>query len=377
MDRVAFALGWMMLALALGGALYALLSARAVRRFAQAKAPQPASFPDVTLLKPLHGAEEGLLANLESFCVQDYPGAVQIVFGVQDARDPAIAVVEALQAKYPAHAIVLAIGAPASGNPKIANLVSMMPHAVHEVLVHSDSDIAVTPDYLRIVIGALQTPGIGAVTCFYAGRAQDNLWSRLAAMGIDYQFLPNVIFATQAGVAAPCFGSTVALTRACLTAIGGFENFRGLLADDYEIGRAVRAQGHAIAYPPLVVGHDCPERSLSALFRHELRWARTIRGIDPKGHAGSFITHSFALGLIGTALAGGTLTALAALGAIVAARAYQMRSLDGLLKRPAPSFWLFPLRDMLSFVVFVSSFFVKQVDWRGRLYALHGSGDLA
>ena len=243
------------------------------------------------------------LDHLAGFCRQDYPAPVQIVFGVQAATDPAIAVVESLKAKFPAADIALVVGAPPEGaNPKIANLAGMTPHAKHGVLVLSDSDIGVPADYLRRVASALLAPGVGAVTCFYAGAPAESLWARLAAMGIGYQFLPNVAFAIGTGLATPCFGSTIALKASTLREIGGFESFRPHLADDYEIGRAVRGLGLRIAYPPLILDHACTETSLSELFRHELRWARTIRSIDPAGHAGSLVTHSLILALMGALL---------------------------------------------------------------------------
>lgn len=370
--------GWIVMAAALCGALYAIATVRALQKLANAPAPGASGFPDVTLLKPLHGAEGGLRENLETFCKQDYLGAVQILFGVQDEADPAIAVVEALKAEHEDIDIALSVGGRAdNANPKIANLIQMFVHAKHDVLILSDSDISVAPDYLKTVAGALAAPGIGAVTCYYFGSARETVWSRLAAMGIDYQFLPNTVFAVSSGFAAPCFGSTIALRRSLLADIGGFETFRTVLADDYEIGRAVRARGLGLAYPPMVVGHSCTEQSLGALFRHELRWARTIRGIDPLGHAGSLVTHSLVLGLTAALLLGFTWPSLAASGAIVAARLYQKRRIDRFLGRSGPSIWLLPWRDMLSFAVFVSSFFVTQVDWRGSRYRLSGSGELA
>ncbi len=371
------AAGWILMAMALCGALYVIVSLRALQKLAHETPASASHFPAVTLLKPLRGAESGLRENLESFCAQDYPGAVQIVFGVQDEADPAIAVVEDLKARTPRFDIALAVGAREDGsNPKIANLIGMFPHAKHDVLVLSDSDIGVAPDYLRKIVGALEEPGIGAVTCYYRGRARGNVWSRLAAMGID-RFLPNVVCAVSFRLAAPCFGSTIALKRSLLADIGGFEKFRNDLADDYEIGRSVRGAGLKLAYPPMVLSHSCNEQNFRELFRHELRWSRTIRGIDPLGHAGSLVTYILPLGLVAALLLGGSGPALVALGAIVAVRIYEERRIDRFLGRTGSSIWLFPLRDMLFFAVFVGSFFVKQVDWRGSRYRLSGSGELA
>src|SRR5258706_10075896 len=263
----ATALGWFLVACALIGACYAVASARAVERFFKTPGLMEADHPPVTVLKPLHGAEPGLAENLEGFCAQDYPSAVQIVFGVQDAKDPAIPIVKTLQERHPQLDLDLVIGTyRAASNPKIANLIAMFPHAEHEVLVLSDSDIGVTPHYLRNIVGALGQPEIGAVTCCYTGRTTSGFWSKMSAMGIDYQFLPSVLYGVGIGLAAPCFGSTIAVRKSVLAEIGGFAAFGERLADDYEIGRAIRARGHRIAMPPMVVTHATNEDNATELF---------------------------------------------------------------------------------------------------------------
>ena len=158
--------------------------------------------------------------------------------------------------------------------------------------------------YLRSIVGALAQPGVGAVTCCYTGRASARFWSRMSAMGIDYHFLPAVLYGVGIGLATPCFGSTIAVRKSVLAEIGGFAAFGERLADDYEIGRAIRARGYRIALPSFVVTHSSNEDSAGDLFRHELRWARTIRAIDGLGHMGSLITHPVPLAILGALLLG-------------------------------------------------------------------------
>jgi ceramide glucosyltransferase len=369
--------GWIVTAAALAGALYSLFSAHSLSNALHAPNPQPPDFPAVTLLKPLYGAEAGLEARLSEFCAQDYPAPVQIVFGVQAADDAAVAVVNAVKAKYPALDTALVVGTPRdNANPKIANLTFMVSAAKHGIVVVSDSDIGVPRDYLRHVVSALRKPGIGVATCYYAGAPNSGLWARLTAMGIDYQFLPNAAFAVGAGLGAPCFGSTIALETATLRNIGGFEAFLAKLADDYEIGRTVRGLGLGIAYPPIVLTHACTEKSIGEMLRHELRWARTIRGIDPVGHAGSLVTHPLALSLLGALMLGPTPESLTVIGVALGARTVQKLWIDRILARQGPPLWLIPLRDMLSFAVFVGAYFTKQVDWRGLRYRVDSGGDL-
>ena len=373
------ALGWLStlcLAAAGLGCLYMLAAAVLVGRFARSSIPAPAAFPSVTILKPLHGDEPGLFENLASFCAQDYPGPVQIVFGVQDPADPAVAVVERLAAAFPDKALDLVIEArPQGANRKVANLINMAPSIRHEVVVLADSDMRAPPDYLVRVVAALQQPGVGLVTCLYHGvPVSDQFWPRLSALAIDTHFLPNVIVGLSLGLARPCFGSTIALRRTTLDDIGGFAAFADLLADDYAIGAAVRAVGHAVAIPAFTVGHACPERSARALWRHEIRWARTIRSVDPAGYAGLAITHAFPLGLLG-ALAGrpGALIVAAAAIACRIALCMRIERAFGLQRHPR---WLVPLRDLLSFAVFVWSFFGLAVSWKGSDYRVKSDGTL-
>jgi ceramide glucosyltransferase len=359
-------------ALALVAACYALMSAAFADRYAQTDETAVVN-PAVTLLKPLHGEEPLLERNLESFFVQDYSAPVQIVFGVADEDDKALAAVETLRARYPAADIAVAINARRLGvNPKASNLANMMSAARHDILIASDADIAVPRDYLMRLTRALARPGTGAVTCLYTGIAATGFAAQLSAMGISYHFLPNVVSGTALGLARPCFGATIALRRETLEAIGGFERLAGYLADDYELGRAVRALGLAVAIPTFAVRHSCAEPNLVSWFAHELRWARTIRAVDPAGYVGSFITHAIPLGLLGAIFSGFTLLSLLVLVAGVAARGVLKRRIDRIFGAPAGPFWLLPLRDVLSFAVFPVSLFGRRVEWRGeRLSALN------
>ena len=369
--------GWIALALSLAGAIYAVMCTLALHWILRSADENSSIFPPVTMLKPLCGAEHGLLANLESFFTQDYPTPNQIVFGVHDATDPAIEVINDLQKKYPNADVALAISPIIDDcNPKIINLIGMLPHAKHDILVLSDSDIKAPTNYLRKVVSALDTPGVGAATCLYAGHAAGNLWSSLSAMGINYQFLPSAAFTIVTGFLAPCFGSTIALKTSVLREIGGFDPFRKYLADDYEIGRAICALGYRLAYPPILLTHACAEGSARELFRHELRWARTIRSINWAGHAGTVMTHIIFLGLLGAWLLALPIYAFEIFCIIVAARIFQKIWVDRALKQKGPSLRLLFRRDIFSFAVFLCSFFSERVSWRGAHYHLRAGGSL-
>jgi ceramide glucosyltransferase len=381
MSETLYLLGWTGAAFALAGACYAVIAALLVVSFMRKAAGEPHYFPAVTVLKPLHRGEPGLSENLETFFAQDYPGELQIVFGVHHESDPAIAVVKALQARYPGRdTVIVADTALYGSNGKVSNLINMLPAARHDTLVLSDSDIAVSPHWLRQVTGALERPGVGVVTCLYTGEPRhghNRFWSSLAAMGTSYDFLPNVVMGTSLGLAAPCFGSTIALRRETLEDIGGFRAFADILADDYEIGRAVRARGHALAIPALGVSHSANEATARELFRHELRWTRTIRLVNPAGHLGSFVTFGFAFALISALLTGFSPVSLWALGLTLAARLFLKYRIDGIFGTHAGPYWLMPVRDLLSFAVFVTSLFGETVHWRGTRFEVEPSGAMS
>jgi ceramide glucosyltransferase len=373
--------GWLLAGLALCGAAYALAAAFLAGRFMRTDAAPAPAYPPVTILKPLHLGEPGLFDNLESFFAQDYPGQVQIVFGVHDEKDPAIAVVQALQARYPhLDTSIVADGALYGFNAKISNLINMLPAARHDILVLSDSDIVVPHRWLRHVTDALARPGVGLVTCLYTGeviRGDDRLWSTLSAMGTSYEFLPNVMLATSLGLADPCMGSTIALTRGVLEEIGGFGAFTDFLADDYEIGRAARAKGYTVAIPAMGVGHTASEASVRDLFRHELRWTRTIRMVDSLGHLGSVVTFGFPIALFAAVFLGFNWASLAVMLVTLCARLFLKRRIDDIFGTHAGPFWLLPVRDVLSFAVFVMSRFGETVYWRGSRFQVETSGALS
>ena len=374
-------IGWVLAAIALVGTAYTLLAARLVGRFMQNPQGPAHHSPAVTILKPLHQGEPELSRNLETFFAQNYDGAVQILFGVHDERDPAIEVVRALQAKYPQSDTAIVIDAALYGaNAKVSNLINMLPTARHDTLVLSDSDIAVGPKWLSQVTAALARPGVGIVTCLYTGEpAKDGhkLWSSLAAMSTSYTFLPNAVLGTSLGLAAPCFGSTIALKRQTLDEVGGFAAFADQLADDYEMGRAVRSKGYTLAIPAMGVGHTAAENSARDLFRHELRWTRTIRLVNPAGHVGSFVTHSFAFALLAAIFLGFNPASLGILALALSARLILKSRIDGHFGTYAGPYWLMPLRDLLSFAVFLVSLFGETVHWRGTHFAVEPSGAMS
>ena len=365
-------LGAAALVLGFAGSLYAVVAGVFAGRLS--RLPPPASLPPqdvpaLTLLKPLHRDEGALLANLESFVRQDYPGPVQLVFGVQDPADPGLQAVEALRRAHPRADIAVVVDPRTYGaNRKVSNLINMLAQARHPLLVLSDADIAVPPGYLSRVAAALAEPGVGAVTCYYRGDARAGTVSRIAAMGVSYGFLPNVILGVALGLARPCMGSTIALRREVLASIGGFEALNDVLMDDYDIGQAVRALGKRVVLPPFLVDHGCSETSLREVIAHEMRWAVTVRMIDSLGHLGSGVTHALAWALIGAALLGGTRAGWAAIVLALVSRLWLKLRIDRAAGASSGPALVLPLRDIMSFAIFFGSLFARAVYWRGERF---------
>ncbi len=381
---VASVLGWLLAVLAACGVVYTAMTGVLVLRFfhsrqVSARRTDPDAAPTtVTILKPLHGAEAGLRQNLAAHFFQNAHNSIQIIFGAQNPADPAIAIAQDVIAGHPATTALVAVGQGGEGtNRKVANLIQMTVHATGEVLILCDSDIGPPPDHVGRVLAALDGPGVGIVTCPYYGRGETGPWSVLAAMGLSYQFMPSVITGVSLGMATPCMGSTIALRREALEAIGGLEAFRDVLADDYAMGAAVRALGLKSVVAPVLVSHSCTELSFSEVFAHELRWARTVKGVDPAGHGGSLVTHPVPLALLAVLLLGLQPFPLLLLAAAVGARVMLGCVADRVIGRSSGPLWMLPLRDMLSFAVFVGSFLGRAVVWRGEKFHVTADGDLS
>ena len=353
---------------------YLVGTAVAAVRFARRATPSGPEPPPVSLLKPLHGAEPGLYENLRSFAQQDYP-VVQMVLGVNDANDGALPVAQALIRDLPASDIALVLDPPVRGsNLKVANLENMLAAARHDILVISDSDMRVDRRYLGAVTAPLHDPRIGLVTCLYEGVSTGGIWSELGALHINFGFLPSALVAAELGIGHGCFGATIAVRRETLERIGGLARLRDELADDRRIGDAVRAQGLAVLLSRYVVEARVSEPSFTSLWQHELRWARTVRAITPAGFAGSVLTHPVALAALAAAASRFGLTSAILLVISCLLRWASALIIAGALAFTTAGLWLLPVRDALSFAVFVASFFGRRVCWRDQLLHVDASG---
>jgi ceramide glucosyltransferase len=372
-------LGTLLAAAALGYAIAAWVAVRlwrnrgARRRLGSgaASAQRP-----VTVLKPLCGAEPGLERSLRSFCEQQYAGGVQIVFGVQHAADPALAMLEGLKRDYPGLDITVVLDSTRHGtSAKVSNLINMMRAARHDWLVLADSDVRVPPGYLAAVAAPLADPAVGIVTCPYRGVPRPGLWSLLGTLFVNDWFIPSVRVAALFGSRAFAFGATIALRRDALDAIGGFGAIADQLADDYRLGQLTRRRGQRTVLSHVVVDTSVDERTFRHLVQHGLRWLRTIRVVRPGGYALSAVTFSLPVAVIGCVLAGGTRLALSLLVATLVLRLM----LHLAVQVPARSWsrlWAIPLADALGFALWCGAFLTREVQWRQGRYRVARDGSV-
>lgn len=368
-------MGLLLSLLALVALAYQAFAARALRRHFRAPPAPAAQQPAVTILKPLYGAEPHLADNLASFMEQDYTGTVQLLLATNTPDDPAVEAARTVMARYPAADITLFTGPRLPGaNGKMGNCAAALPHARHGIIILSDSDMVVTRDYLTRITAALALSEIGAVSCLYVGRGDAGLWSRLGAAILSTITLPNMVVGLATGMAQPCMGSTIALRRETLDAIGGFVAFRDVLADDHAIGAAVRGLGLKVVIPPMVLTHAGAEASLGQLWRQHLRWAVTVRDLAGSGHYGSLITHALPLALACATVAprtGGILVA-----ATLALRMAMAARVNRLAPQAPTALWLVPLADLFAFAAFCGSLFARRIDWRGETLTMAPSGQI-
>ncbi len=333
----------------------------------------PAFCPPVSVLKPLKGTDPDIYQSFRSHCLQDY-SAYEIVFGVGEASDPAVASVEQLQREFPDHSIRLVVCANKLGaNVKVSNLEQMAQSARHQHLIVNDSDIRVESDYLRRVLGPLADGSVGMVTCLYRGVPEATLGSRLESLGISTDFCPSVLVAQQLeGGLHFGLGSTLAFRRKDLDRIGGFKSIVDFLADDYELGRRIAGLGLKVVLSEVVVETHLPAYDLPAFFAHQLRWARGVRDARLAGYIGLVSTFGILWALLALIAAQGAAWSWATLGAILLLRGAVVFSVGKLLQDQhlLELIWLLPIRDLIAAGVWLASFVGHTVTWRGDRFEL-------
>jgi len=359
---------------------YYLLSIIAARKFFSSPSDQESDEKlPVSIMIPLHGADFEAYENYARFCLLDYP-EFQIVFGVRDANDTSVPIVLKLMTDFPDRDIALVISDRTIGqNLKISNLQNMLEQAKHEQIVIVDSDIRVERDYLRKVLAPLSDPRIGLVTCLYRAAKTSDFGAKLEAVGITGEFVSGVLMARMLEGVKFALGSTMATTRERLAAIGGFPALADYLADYFMLGNLIARNGYEVKLSQYVVETAMSPMGFWGMMRHQIRWARSTRISRPMGYLGLILTYGTALAILLVAVDGGSIFSLILLAITLVIRLSMAWVIgvkwlgDGLLRE---YFWLVPMRDLLSFLIWCISWVGRRVEWRGRQYEVARNGTM-
>lgn len=338
------------------------------------------ALPPVTIFKPVHGMEERLAENLESFFEQDYP-EYEVIVGARSNDDPGIQLARAIAERHPkVKSRIVISGPPQWPNAKVFTLDKMIPLSRNDFFIISDSDVRVERDFLRNVIPPLFDRRVGLVSCLYRGDPAADFWSSLEALGMSVEMPSGVVVADMLEGIRFALGPAVALRRDALDAIGGIASTRDFYSDDYVLGNRIWGAGYKVIFSHHFIHHVLTPRSILRTLGDQLRWMKSTRHSRPWGHVGSGLTFAIPFGLL--AFLSAAALGHATLGLVLLAAAVLNRALQsvivgwGLLKDPRALrlCWLYPLRDLQGFLVWAASFTSHRFYWRGETYCFTEDG---
>ena len=360
--------------------------------------------PPVTLLKPLKGADAETLRCLESWLTQDYPGSVQILLGVESATDPVCELVRRLLAARPGREAQLVICSESLGsNAKVSTLIQLQRLTRHDLIVVSDADVRVAPDFLTNMVSPLRDPAVGLVNCFYQLANPATLAMQWEAIAINADFWSQVLQSRSIKPLDFALGAVMATTRQQLQAIGGFNALVDFLADDYQLGNRIAKRGGRVVLSPVVVECWDSPKNWSEVWRHQLRWARTVRACQPLPYFFSILGNAtlwpllWVIAAIATAsetsgtttVSGATVSVVVSLhplsqALMVALVIWLARVLTAMRQESRLTrshshwafFWLVPIKDVLNVALWALAVLGKTVEWRGQRYRVQRGGKL-
>jgi ceramide glucosyltransferase len=325
--------------------------------------------PAVSNLKPIRGVDPDAYENFASFCRQDYP-EFEIVFCVGDRDDPVMPIIDKLVQDFPERQIRVLFGSGrVAANDKVAKLARLASEARHEVLVISDSDVRVRPDYLRSIVAPLADPKVGAVTCFYLPTHETTLAQNLQSIGMVSDFYAGILVAWKLDGIKFALGPTIATTRSHLAEFGGYEAIENRPADDLLVGRLIADQGYEVRLLPYSVLTVADYESVSDLFHKRLRWIVVMRHMRPWGHLGLAFTQGLPWSLAAAAIHPSI--GLFFLGAYLGLR-IAMTWIIGVHGLKQPGVWkrmgLLVFWDAMALCIWLMSFARNSIRWRGAQY---------
>ncbi|MBN1570433.1 MAG: bacteriohopanetetrol glucosamine biosynthesis glycosyltransferase HpnI [Acidobacteria bacterium] len=378
-----YSLEWLFLIPTIGGSIFAVLCIWAIFRFRMhpaGKTGKPLkAWPPVTVLKPVHGLEKNQRENLRSCCIQDYP-EFQVVFSVQNADDAAIPLLEELQREFGHERITVAIESCRAGtNGKINNMIGGLRHARYDVLVISDSDVLLKPDYLKTIVAPLKDPGVGCACTLYKAVGADKWFEKMELLTLNADFMTNVLFAHVSGASKFCLGASAALHRSTLEQIGGLESLSDYLVEDYEMGRRIWMLGKKVAVVPYFVDTIVDLKSPSQWWDHQVYWDQNTRAARPFAFFATALVRSVPFAVLYAVV-----RMMDAVGLWTMAGAFTLRIVSaavvlgwGLRDREGlRSLALLIFRDISSLVTWLLAFTKRTTIWRGTSFVLTRDGRL-
>jgi ceramide glucosyltransferase len=350
------------------GAVYNLVAIAGAVRFRRSRKKRTQFAPPVSILKPVRGRDAHFYEAIRSHAAQQYP-EFELIFGTADPSDAALEDIERLRMEFPNVPIRVVHTANNAPNGKVGSLEILAREARYEVLLVNDGDISVEPDYLARVIGMLADQSIGLVTCLYRGRGS-SIPSQAEALGIASEFAPSVLVARLLSAGGFALGSTMAFRVADLESIGGFAAIREYLADDYQLGARIAALGKRVALSDSVVETNLGAGSWREVWKHQVRWSRTIRVSRPAGYFGYLVTQATFWAIVAAAF-GYWQIALAGLAVRLIAAMAAMRALG---EKWDARVSMVPFRDLFGLAVWAAGMVGREVEWRGIRFKLLSDG---
>jgi len=359
-----------------GGSVFCLLCVWAARRFVRKPPPTNAYRPPVTVLKPIYGFDKDLEQNLLSLCRQDYSD-YQIVFAVQRASDPALPLLQRLATDFADRVTLVLKEAPPVVNGKVQNLTNALEAARHEILIISDSDARLAPNYIADIVAPLEDSNIGYVCTLYRSFRADHWWEKLELLSLNADFVPSLIFAYVTGISDFLIGATVAFRRSDLEATGGMADLGDYLVEDYELGRRLVKLGKRMVLVPHLVDLVADYPTFNAWWNHQIYWDQNTWAANPIGFALTILTRAVPFALLFAAARGfdtiGLLVFITAL--VIRLASAVIISKDALKDREGiASVWLLPVRDLFALVSWYIALTRRTFIWRGHKFGLTKEG---
>ena len=359
-----------------GGSVFCLLCVWAAGRFMATPQPARTYRPPITVLKPIYGLDKGLEENLLSLCRQDYPD-YQIVIGVQRPDDPALPLLRRLEKQFADRITLVVKPSEPVVNGKVQNLVNALAHARHDILIISDSDVRLAPDYLQAIVAPLHDPDVGYVCTLYRSVKADHWFEKFELLSLNADFVPSIIFSAVTGVADFCLGASVAFRHSDLKAIGGMAALGDYLVEDYELGRRLIGLGKRMVLSPHIVEVLADYGTFSTWWHHQIYWDQNTWAANPVGFALTILTRAVPFALLfallrgldtlGVQILGAALFIRLGTAAIIAGR--YLKDREGL-----KALWLLPLRDLLALASWYIALTRRTFVWRGHQFGLTKNG---